>query len=37
VELHVHPGCPDGFERIGSQAEVVRRSRADRIRVLRSF
>lgn len=37
VELHVHPGCPHGFERVSSEVDVVRRSRADRIRALRSF
>jgi acetyl esterase/lipase len=37
VELHVHPGCPHGFDRVGSEVDVVRRSRADRIRALRSF
>jgi acetyl esterase/lipase len=34
VELHVHPGCPHGFDRISAQADVVRRARADRLRVL---
>ena len=34
VELHVHPGCPHGFDRISPEAGVVRRSRADRLRVL---
>ena len=34
VELHVHPGCPHGFDRISPLADVVRRSRADRLRVL---
>ena len=37
VELHVHPGCPHGFDRVSSEADIVRRSRADRVRVLRSF
>ncbi|MCW2881409.1 MAG: Alpha/beta hydrolase fold-3 domain protein [Sphaerisporangium sp.] len=37
VELHVHPGCPHGFERVSSEADVVKRSRADRVRALRSF
>jgi acetyl esterase/lipase len=36
VELHVHPGCPHGFEYINADAEVVRRSRADRLRALTS-
>jgi acetyl esterase/lipase len=35
VELHVHPGCPHGFDRVGPGADVVRRSRADRLRALR--
>jgi acetyl esterase/lipase len=34
VELHVHPGCPHGFDRISAQADVVRRARADRLRFL---
>ncbi len=34
VELHVHPGCPHGFDRITADADVVRRSRADRLRAL---
>ncbi len=34
VELHVHPGCIHGFDRVGAGTDVVRRSRADRIRVL---
>jgi acetyl esterase/lipase len=37
VELHVHPGCPHGFDRAAPHADVVRRSRADRLRALRSF
>jgi acetyl esterase/lipase len=37
VELHVHPGCPHGFDRLSAGADVVRRSRADRLRVLRSL
>jgi acetyl esterase/lipase len=37
VELHVHPGCPHGFDRGSAEVDVVRRSRADRIRALRSF
>jgi acetyl esterase/lipase len=36
VELHVHPGCPHGFDRIAADADDVRRSRADRIRALNS-
>jgi acetyl esterase/lipase len=34
VELHVHPGCAHGFDRMNPDADVVRRSRADRIRTL---
>jgi acetyl esterase/lipase len=34
VELHVHPGCAHGFDRMNPDADVVRRSRADRIRAL---
>ena len=34
VELHVHPGCPHGFDRIAPDAHVTRRSRTDRLRVL---
>jgi acetyl esterase/lipase len=37
IELHVRPGCPHGFDRIGPSASVVRRSRADRLRVLTSL
>ncbi|MFI9386982.1 alpha/beta hydrolase [Kutzneria sp. NPDC052558] len=37
VELHVHPGCPHGFEHISADADVVLRSRADRLRALTSF
>ncbi|MER6172133.1 alpha/beta hydrolase fold domain-containing protein [Streptosporangium sp. NPDC001681] len=37
VELHVHPGCPHGFDTIAPDVAVVQRSRADRIRVLSSF
>ncbi len=37
AELHVRPGCPHGFDRICPTAEVVIRSRTDRIRVLRSL
>jgi acetyl esterase/lipase len=37
VELHVHPGCPHGFDRVAGGADVVRRSRADRLRALRSY
>jgi acetyl esterase/lipase len=37
AELHVWPGCPHGFDRISPTAEVVIRSRADRIRILKSL
>jgi acetyl esterase/lipase len=37
LEFHVHPGCPHGFDRAAPGADVVRRSRADRLRVLRSY
>ena len=37
VELHVHPGCPHGFERMSAAVDVVKRSRADRLRALRSL
>jgi acetyl esterase/lipase len=37
VELHVHPGCPHGWERVIPNAAVSQRSRADRIRALCSF
>ncbi len=36
IELHVHPGCPHGFDRLGD-IPVVRRAFADRHRVLRSL
>jgi acetyl esterase/lipase len=36
IELHVHPGCPHGFDRLGD-IPVVRRAFADRHRVLRSI
>jgi acetyl esterase/lipase len=34
VELHVHPGCAHGFDRMNPDADVVRRSRADRVRTM---
>lgn len=34
IELHVHPGCPHGFDRVAPHADVVRRARADRLRAL---
>ena len=37
AELHVHPGCPHGFDRAGLTVDVAKRSRADRLRVLRSL
>jgi acetyl esterase/lipase len=37
AELHVHPGCPHGFDRVAPGADVVRRSRADRLRVIASL
>jgi acetyl esterase/lipase len=37
AELHVHPGCPHGFDRAGLTVDVVKRSRADRLRALRSL
>ena len=37
TELHVHPGCPHAFEAFAPEADVTRRSTADRTRVLRSF
>jgi acetyl esterase/lipase len=36
-ELHIHPGCPHGFDRAGRSVDVVNRAWADRIRVLRSL
>ncbi|OBB57127.1 alpha/beta hydrolase [Mycobacterium sp. 852013-51886_SCH5428379] len=37
TELHVHPGCPHGFETVAPDAAVSIRTIADRIRRLRSF
>jgi acetyl esterase/lipase len=37
VELHVHPGCPHGFDRAAPGADVARRSCADRLRVLAAY
>jgi acetyl esterase/lipase len=34
VELHVHQGCPHGFDRVAPNASVSIRARADRIRAL---
>jgi acetyl esterase/lipase len=37
VELHVHPGCPHGFDLIAPRADVTRRARADRLRAMTTF
>ena len=37
VELHVHPGVPHGFDAFARDADVSRRARADRMRVLQSL
>ncbi len=37
VELHVHPGCPHGFDRAAPGSGVAQRARADRLRVLGSL
>ena len=37
VELHVHPGCPHGFDLIAPGADVSRRARADRLRAMTSY
>jgi acetyl esterase/lipase len=37
VELHVHPGCPHGFDRVARKARVTMRARADRIRTLQNL
>lgn len=37
VELHVHQGCPHGFDRVAPNAGVTRRARADRIRALQQL
>jgi acetyl esterase/lipase len=37
TELHVHPGCPHGFESFAPATDVARRSTDDRVRVLRSL
>lgn len=37
TELHVHPGCPHGFETFAPDASVSRRAIADRIRRLRGL
>lgn len=37
AEVHVIPGCPHGFDILTESLPVVRRSRADRVRVLQSL
>jgi acetyl esterase/lipase len=37
VELHVHPGCPHGFERFVPNAGVAQRAMADRARAVASI
>jgi acetyl esterase/lipase len=37
VELHLHPGAPHEFDGIAVDADVTRRARADRVRVLTSI
>jgi acetyl esterase/lipase len=34
VELHVHPGCPHGFDLVAPDADVTQRARADRLRAI---
>jgi acetyl esterase/lipase len=34
IELHVHPGCPPGFERFVPDAGVAERAMADRVRAV---
>ena len=34
IELHIHPGAPHGFERLGAGSDVANRAMADRYRVL---
>ncbi|MFN2538742.1 MAG: alpha/beta hydrolase [Mycobacteriales bacterium] len=36
-ELHVHPGCPHGFDRVSSDLGVAKRARSDRLRVIASL
>ena len=36
-ELHVHSGCPHGWEGVAPNAEVSKRSRADRIRAMQTI
>ncbi|MCX7863441.1 MAG: alpha/beta hydrolase [Novosphingobium sp.] len=37
IELHIHPGAPHGFERLGAGSDVANRAMADRYRVLRAL
>jgi acetyl esterase/lipase len=37
VELHLHPGVPHEYDAIAFDADVSRRARGDRDRVLRSL
>jgi acetyl esterase/lipase len=37
IELHVHPGAPHAFDRLAPDADITRRSAADRRRVLASL
>jgi acetyl esterase/lipase len=37
TELHVHPGCPHGFEGMAPDASVSRRAMSDRVRRLRAL
>ena len=37
VELHVHPGAPHGFDLVAPDSALVRRARADRVRVLQEL
>lgn len=37
TELHVHPGCPHGFDTFAFDTAVARRAKADRVRRLRQL
>jgi acetyl esterase/lipase len=37
IELHIHPGAPHGFERMGAGSDVANRAMDDRYRVLRAL
>lgn len=37
TELHVHPGCPHGFDSFASETAVARQAMADRVRRLRQL